>query len=271
VGSSGAGKSALLADWVAAHSDRRSAWLNCDPADADPVRFVAAVVEAMRRAGDRSELGEDALQLLSLDGEVSADVIAALVDDLDEPDGADVLVIDDLHLAGTSVAESLGLLLQYQLRSLRLVVASRVDPSLRLHRMRANDELVELRDRDLCFSADETKVFLSGFGVQLTEPDLSLVVERSEGWIAGLQMAAISMRDSSDPPSTAGRLQLRPHTVAGYSSTRSFTVNLPRLWTSCWRRRSSTTSQLLRVRLSAAPRQWSFSSACTAITCSRSG
>jgi LuxR family maltose regulon positive regulatory protein len=242
VGSSGAGKSALLADWVAAHSDQRSAWLNCDPADADPVRFVAAIVEAMRRAGDRSELGEDALQLLSHDGEVSADMIAALVDDLDEPDGADVLVIDDLHLAGTSVAESLGLLLQYQPRSLRLVVASRVDPSLRLHRMRADDELVELRDRDLCFSADETKVFLSGFGVQLTEPDLSLVVERSEGWIAGLQMAAISM-----------------------------TVNLPTLWTSCWRRRSSTTSPLLRVRLSAAPRQWSFSSACTAITCSRSG
>jgi LuxR family maltose regulon positive regulatory protein len=216
VGSSGAGKSALLADWLAAHPDRRCAWLNCDPADADPIRFVAAIVEAIRRAGDRNELGEDALQLLSLDGEVSADVIAALVDDLDEPDGADVLVIDDLHLAGTSAAESLGLLLQYQPRSLRLVVASRVDPSLRLHRMRANDELVELRDRDLCFSADEAKAFLSGFGVQLTEPDLSLVVQRSEGWIAGLQMAAISMRDSSDALSTAGRLQLRPHTVAGY-------------------------------------------------------
>jgi LuxR family maltose regulon positive regulatory protein len=165
VGSSGAGKSALLADWLAAHPERPSAWLNCDPADDDAVRFVAAIIEATRRAGDRSELGEDALQLLSLDGEVSPDVIAALLDDLDKPDGAQVLVIDDLHLAGGTGAETLGLLLQYQPRSLRLVVACRVDPSLRLHRMRANDELIELRDRDLCFSADEAKVFLSGFGV----------------------------------------------------------------------------------------------------------
>jgi LuxR family maltose regulon positive regulatory protein len=216
VGSSGAGKSALLADWLAAHPERRSAWVNCDPADADPIRFVAAIVEAIRRAGDRSDLGEDALQLLSLDGEVSADVIAALVDDLDEPDGVGVLVIDDLHMAGAPGAETLGLLVQYQPRSLRLVVASRVDPSLRLHRMRANDELVELRDRDLCFSPDEAEAFLSGFGVCLSEPELSLVVQRSEGWIAGLQMAAISMRDSTDPPSAAGRLELRPHTVAGY-------------------------------------------------------
>jgi LuxR family maltose regulon positive regulatory protein len=216
VGSSGAGKSVLLADWLAAQPGRAWAWLNCDPADADPMRFVAAIIEAIRRSGNRSELGEDALQLLSLDGEVSADVVAALVDDLEEPDGADVLVIDDLHVAGTTGAETLGLLLQYQPRSLRLVVASRVDPSLRLHRMRANDELIELRDRDLCFSVDEAGVFLSGFGVRLTDPELSLVVQRSEGWIAGLQMAAISMRDSSDPLSAAGRLQLRPHTVAGY-------------------------------------------------------
>jgi LuxR family maltose regulon positive regulatory protein len=216
VGSSGAGKSALLADWLAAHPERPSAWLNCDPADDDPVRFVAAIIEATRRAGDRSHLGEDALQLLSLDGEVSPDVIAALLDDLEKPDGATVLVVDDLHLAGATGAGILGLLLQYQPRSLRLVVASRADPSLRLHRMRANDELVELRDSDLCFSADEAKVFLSGFGVQLTDPELRLMVQRSEGWIAGLQMAAISMRDSSDPLTTAGRLQLRPHTVAGY-------------------------------------------------------
>jgi LuxR family transcriptional regulator, maltose regulon positive regulatory protein len=216
VGSPGAGKSALLVDWRAAHPERPWAWLNCDPADTDSVRFAAAIVEAIRRSGDRSELGEDALQLLSVDGEVSADVIAALANDLEELGGADVLVIDDLHLAGTTGVETLDLLLQYKPRAFRLVVASRVDPSLRLHRMRANDELVELRDRDLCFSVDEAGVLLSGFGVRLTEETLSLVYERSEGWIAGLQMAAISMRDSSDPLSAADRLELRPHTVAGY-------------------------------------------------------
>jgi LuxR family transcriptional regulator, maltose regulon positive regulatory protein len=143
-------------------------------------------------------------------------VIAALVDDLEEPGGPEVLVIDDLQLAGSGGAEAMNLLLQYKPPSLRLVVASRIDPSLRLHRMRANNELVELRDRDLCFSADEARLFLVGFGVRLTEQALSLVCERSEGWIAGLQMAAISMKDSSDPLGAAVRLQLRLHTVAGY-------------------------------------------------------
>ena len=72
VGSPGAGKTALLADWSAAHPERPAAWLSCDPADAAGGRFVAAIIEALRRASDQSELGEDARQLLSLDGEVSA-------------------------------------------------------------------------------------------------------------------------------------------------------------------------------------------------------
>ena len=84
-------------------------------------------------------------------------------------------------------------------RLLQLVLASRADPGLRLHRMRANEELVELRDQDLSFSAEETRHFLSGFGLRLGEPDINVIHQRSEGWIAGLQMAAISMQHSPDP------------------------------------------------------------------------
>ena len=108
------------------------------------------------------------------------------------------------------------LLLECRPAFLQLVLASRADPGLRLHRMRANEELVELRDQDLSFSAEETRLFLSGFGLRLSEQDLNVIHQRSEGWIAGLQMAAISIQQSPDPVSTAGRVELHRHSVAGY-------------------------------------------------------
>ncbi len=216
VGSPGAGKTALLADWSATHPERPTAWLSCDPADADRVRFVAAIIDTLRRAFHRAELGEDARQLLSLDGEVSADVIVALADDLDGLDGPHALVIDDFHLTGAAGADILTLLLECRPAFLQLVLASRADPGLRLYRMRANEELVELRDQDLSFSAEETRIFLSGFGLRLSEQDLDAIHHRSEGWIAGLQMAALSIQQSPDPVNTAGRVELHRHSVAGY-------------------------------------------------------
>ena len=216
VGSAGAGKTALLADWAATAPQRTMAWLSCDVADADPVRFVAAMIEALRRAPGQPDIGEDARELLSLDGEVSADVIAALADDLQRLGGPEVLVIDDFHLTGAAGVEALALLVEYRPASLQLVVASRVDPQLRLHRMRVNQELVELREADLSFSAEEASAFLSGFGLGLSEPDLAVVYRRSEGWVAGLQMAAISIKQSPDPVSAAGRVDLQRHSVAGF-------------------------------------------------------
>jgi LuxR family maltose regulon positive regulatory protein len=206
----------LLADWLAARPERPSAWVSCDAADADPARFVAAIIEAARYGFGRSRIGEDACELMSLDGEVSADAVATLADDLDAPDGVRVLVIDDFHLAGAASAEALRWLVEYHPSSLQLIVASRVDPPLRVHRMRANQDLVELRYADLAFSVEETRSLLAGFGVGLDEPELALVHSRSEGWVAGLQMAAISIHGSPDPATAAGRVQLRRHTVAGY-------------------------------------------------------
>ena len=205
-----------MADWLAAHPERPSAWLSCDAADADPARFVAAIVEAARHGFGQPGFGEDARQLMSLDGEVSVDVVAALADDLEAPDGLRVLVIDDFHLTGAASADALRWLVEYHPSSLQLVVASRVDPPLRVHRLRAHQELVELRDAHLSFSVEETRSFLHGFGVRLDEPELALVHSRSEGWIAGLQMAALSIQGSPDPTTAAGRVQLHRHTVADY-------------------------------------------------------
>jgi LuxR family transcriptional regulator, maltose regulon positive regulatory protein len=216
VGSAGSGKTVLLADWLASRPARRSAWLACDAADADPVRFAAAIIECCRRACDQPDLGEDAQQLLGLDGEVTADVAAALADDLQQHAGPLVLVVDDVHLADIGGVDALALLLEYRPPGLQLVLATRADPRLRVHRMRANQEVAEMRDRDLAFSAEESEELLSGFGVELSERDLAAVYRQTEGWAAGLQMAAISIHDSADRVVAARRVELRGRTVAGY-------------------------------------------------------
>ena len=111
----------LLADWLAASPERPSAWLSCDAADADPGRFVAAIIEAARYGFGQPSIGEDARQLIGLDGEVSADAVAALADDLDAPDRVRELVIDDFHLAGAASADTLRWLVEYHPPSLQLV------------------------------------------------------------------------------------------------------------------------------------------------------
>jgi LuxR family transcriptional regulator, maltose regulon positive regulatory protein len=216
VGSPGAGKTVLLADWLAVRPQGSSAWLTCDGADADPVRFFAGIIESCRRATGNPRIGEDAYELLTLDGEISADAVAALCDDLETKTGPLVLVLDDVHLVGDSAAEALTLLLEYRPPTLQLVLATRVDPQLRLHRMRAAEEIAEVRDRELTFSTEETAEFLTGFDVRLSVGDLGVVHQRSEGWAAGLQMAAISIHDSADPADAARRIELRGRTVAGY-------------------------------------------------------
>jgi len=216
VGSAGAGKTVLLGDWLAARPGRASVWLSCDVSYADPGRFFAAIIEALRRSSGQAHLGEDADQLLSLDSAVSADSVAALADDLERQAPPLVLVVDDVHSVGPSSIDALDLLIEYLPPTVQLVLATRRDPQLRLHRLRASHEMVEVRDSDLSFSVDETAELLSRFEVRLSRPDLDVVHQRSEGWAAGLQMAALSIRDSADPIDAARRVDLRGYTVAGY-------------------------------------------------------
>ena len=192
------------------------AWLSCDVADADPVRFVAAIIEALRRATGQPDIGKDARQLLSLDGEVSADAVAALADDLEGAEAVGALVIDDFHLTGPDGADALALLVDYRPASLQLVVASRVDPQLRLHRMRANEELVELRDTDLSFSADEVRAFLSRFGVASARQTwLRSTAAARAGWPACRWRLFQSSTRLTRPAPPAGS-ELHRHSVAGY-------------------------------------------------------
>ena len=205
------------------------------------VRFVAAIIEALRRACHRPGLGEDARQLLSLDGEVSADVIAALADDLDGLDGPHVLVIDDFHLTGAAGADTLTLLLECRPAVLQLVLASRADPGLRLHQDASQRRA--------------GRVAGPGSGL-LRRRDQTLPLRvRSASERAGPQCHPPAQRGMGRRPADGGDLdpalrrpgQQRPVEWSctatpwpGISSTRSSPANRPSWSSSCWPPRSST-------------------------------
>ena len=136
VGAPGAGKTTLLANWLSSQAHRRVAWLSCDIADSLPIRFMSALIGALQFGFDEHGLGADALELVHAEGAVSIDAVAALADDLDALEGGGIVAIDDFHLAGGESAEVLGQLIDCCPNSLQIVIASRVDPPLRLQRMR---------------------------------------------------------------------------------------------------------------------------------------
>ena len=215
VGSAGAGKSVLLSSWVAARSSGATSWLSCDRADADPVRFWLAFIEAPRVIAPG--FGADAADLLAMDGAMSADVAASIANDAAKLPTGSAVVVDDFHVAASAVSEDMSDLVErWPAGTAQLVLASRSDPALRLHRLRMADELCELRDRDLYFSLDDSRELLANFGVEVAADQLAQLHEGSEGWAAALQMAALSLRATGDPVRAARELDLRNHALAEY-------------------------------------------------------
>jgi LuxR family transcriptional regulator, maltose regulon positive regulatory protein len=215
VGSAGAGKSVLLADWAAARPADRTFWLACDRADADPVRFWAGFIEAPRAAAP--EFGADASELLAMDGAMSADVTASIANDVSRLPPGSVFVVDDFHFAaGAAGKHVIDLIEHWPADTVQLVLASRFDPSLRQHRLRMSGELCELRDADLYFSLDESRDLLANFDVEVDAGHLELLHQRTEGWPAAVQMAALSLRGATDPGRIARALEVRSHTIADY-------------------------------------------------------
>ena len=197
----GSGKTALLADW--ALSGRRPvAWLSLDAADNDPVRFWRHTVAALD--GARPGLGERVGLLLGPPAPASFEgLVTALINDLAaQPDGGEVLlVLDDYHLIDAQpVHASLAFLLEHLPPGLHLVLASRADPPLPLARLRAGAQLAELRTADLRFSAEEAAALLrESAGADLPAAAMAALAARTEGWVAGLQLAALSLAGQADP------------------------------------------------------------------------
>ena len=200
----GFGKTTLLAEWLAAgsvspNSERVAAWLSLDPGDNDPVTFWTYVVAALQRVAPG--VGEDTLTLLHEPQPPPIEsVLTTLLNDLGALAGDIVLVLDDYHVIDAQeVREGMVFLLDHLPWQLHLVIAGRVDPALPLARLRARGELTETRAAELRFTPGEAATYLNEtMGLALTAPDVAALEGRTEGWIAALQLAALSIQGRDD-------------------------------------------------------------------------
>ena len=197
----GFGKTTLLTEWLAGDEEVRecTAWLSLDRRDSDPTVFWTYVLAALHSVAH--EVGADALAALLSTPAALEHVVAALLNDLAGLDDDLVLVLDDYHLVESmEVHESMLFLVEHLPPQLHLVVASRADPPWPLGGLRARGELQELRAADLRFTGEETAGYLIGtMGLDLTAADVETLEGRTEGWIAALQLAALSLEHRDDP------------------------------------------------------------------------
>jgi len=200
----GFGKTTLLTEWLAAGpaapaDERLAAWLSLDRADNDPASFWTYVIAALQTVAPG--IGESALTLLQAPQPPPIEtVLTALLNDLGAITGDIVLVLDDYHVIDArDVQDAMAFLLDHLPPQLHVVIASRTDPALPLARLRARGELVETRAAELRFTPDEAAAYLNEMmGLQLTARDVAALEGRTEGWIAALQLAALSMQGRDD-------------------------------------------------------------------------
>jgi len=196
----GWGKTTLLSEWLASPDEPRLfAWVSLDPADGDPARFWSYVIGALRAV--RPDVGEGALAALPAAGAALNDtVVPLLVNDLAAVDEPLVLVLDDYHLVrGAAVHDSIAFLLRRLPAGVQLAVASRADPPLPLGALRAARDVVEIRAAELRFSEDEAAELLNDtLRLGLDASDVGSLHARTEGWAAGLGLAALSVERQGD-------------------------------------------------------------------------
>ncbi len=196
----GFGKTSVVADWLAtaAADGRAAAWLSLDQRDNDPALFWTYLVAALKTAVPG--IGGSTLSLLESPQPQMEAVLATLLNDLSTISNDVVMVLDDYHvLDARDVLDGMTFLLEHLPPQIHLVVSSRADPALPLARLRGRGELVEIRVADLRFTPEETAVYLNSLmGLGLTAAQVTALEERTEGWIAALQLAALSMRGRDD-------------------------------------------------------------------------
>jgi LuxR family transcriptional regulator, maltose regulon positive regulatory protein len=193
----GFGKTTLLSDWPQQLSPP-VAWLSLDAADNDVARFLAYVSAALQNLHP-----ETAGFTTPVHSAARPDIeswLTALINDLSSAAHPGVLVLDDYHvIVDSAVHQALAFLVDHLPPQVHLVIAGRTDPPLSLARLRAREQLIELRAADLSFTPIETAAFLNEImRLDLTPADVAALEERTEGWIAGLQMAALSLQGRED-------------------------------------------------------------------------
>jgi len=196
----GYGKSTLLSQWLH-HKAHTFAWITLDESHNSPIQFWQYVLNALHNI--QPEVGSQSKTLIEKTSENSLDeIVVSLLNDLNQlivggdSDTAISLILDDFHLLENPFLLSLiKRFVDHLPSSIRLVIASRSSPPLSLSRLRANNQLVELRQNDLAFSAEEAEHFFHhSMDIEASEELLDTYFENTEGWIAGLQLAAISFK-----------------------------------------------------------------------------
>ncbi len=211
----GGGKTILLRSWVEAAGLRdRVAWVTVEREEHDAQRFWLSVVSEIRAVIGAHMLVPKLGPAPTFDGDA---VVERLADELGSLDQPVVLIIDDLHeLRAPGALRQLQFFIERRPELLGVVIASRHDPHLGLHRLRLSGELTEIRGEDLRFSLDETRQLLAAAGVALPGVTLARLHERTEGWAAGLRLAALALAGHPDPERFVAEFSGSERTVADY-------------------------------------------------------
>lgn len=193
----GFGKTTLVSAWTAC-SDRPIAWLSLDEGDNDSTRFLIHLVAALRTVA--LNIGERVSELLQSPQPAPIEsILTTLLNEINTAPGNFTLVLDDYHVIDAKpIDEALTFLLEHLPPQMHLVITTREDPSLPLARLRARGQMTELRATDLRFMSSEAAIFLNQvMGLNLSEEEIAALETRTEGWIAGLQMAALALQGLS--------------------------------------------------------------------------
>ena len=208
----GSGKTVLLRSWISwAGVAGSAAWVPAGRGERDPQRFWLSVLAALRQTAAGSALVRELTAAPDLDGWV---ITERLLADLAPLDDQLWLVVDDVHELGPEALRQLELLILRAPPELRFMLATRHDVRLGLHRLRLEGDLAEIREPDLRFTVAEARELFAAAGVDL--PDLALLVERTEGWAAGLRLAALSLAGHPNPGRLAAEFSGTERTVAEY-------------------------------------------------------
>jgi LuxR family maltose regulon positive regulatory protein len=194
----GYGKTTTIRMWVE-NAGYPVAWVSLEKSDNDLKQFITYVLTALQQADD--DLGQSALEVVENVQEIDLQrILGLLVNDLYGLDQPAILVLEDYHLIeNEKIDQFIELLLQQGVANLHLVITTREDPSLPLTRLRVRNQLTEIRAADLSFSLNEADEFFSNvMGVHLPRREMEILESRTEGWAAGLQLAALSLKENVD-------------------------------------------------------------------------